>query len=67
MNVFVFAFVFKRKFKFFRIKQIKEIKLMCEPDVSVVAFDSKDFNILKIVDEMSARGWLLNAIQNPVG
>jgi hypothetical protein len=40
---------------------------MCEPDVSVVAFDSKDFNILKIIDEMVAKGWLLNAIQNPPG
>lgn len=40
---------------------------MCEPDVSVVAFDSNEFNILKITDEMVAKGWLLNAIQNPPG
>lgn len=49
------------------VRQIKEIQLMCEPDVSVVSFDSKDFNVLKIIDEMVAKGWLLNAIQNPVG
>jgi sphinganine-1-phosphate aldolase len=40
---------------------------MCEPDVSVVAFDSKDFNILKLHDEMTEKGWNLNALQNPTG
>ena len=51
----------------FRLKKMKEIKLMAEPQVSVVAFDSKDFNILRMLDEMAARGWHLNAIQNPTG
>jgi hypothetical protein len=40
---------------------------MCEPDVSVVAFDSNDFNILKLHDEMTEKGWSLNALQNPTG
>ena len=40
---------------------------MCEPEVSVVAFDSKDFNILNLLDDMAAKGWHLNALQNPTG
>ena len=40
---------------------------MNRPDVSVIAFDSPDFNILHVLDEMSARGWLLNGLQNPIG
>ena len=50
-----------------RIKQIKELQLMCEPDVSVVAFESKDFNVIRIIDEMVDKGWHLNALQNPPG
>ena len=40
---------------------------MCQPDVSVVAFESKEFNILRMLDEMAAKGWHLNALQNPTG
>jgi sphinganine-1-phosphate aldolase len=40
---------------------------MNEPEVSVVAFDSDEFNILHVLDEMSNRGWHLNALQHPVG
>jgi hypothetical protein len=40
---------------------------MCEPDVSVIAFDSQEFNILRLLDEMADKGWHLNAIQNPSG
>lgn len=40
---------------------------MCEPEVSVVAFDSTEFNILNLLDEMTNRGWHLNALQNPTG
>ena len=40
---------------------------MCEPDMSVVAFESDKFNIIKIIDEMTPKGWHLNAIQNPPG
>lgn len=49
------------------IRKIKEIRLMCNPEVSVVSFDSIDFNPLKLMDEMSALGWHLNALQNPCG
>ena len=40
---------------------------MSQPDVSVVAFESKDFNILRMYDEMAAKGWHLNALQRPLG
>ena len=40
---------------------------MCNPEVSVIAFDSTEFNILHVLDEMSNRGWHLNALQNPSG
>jgi len=35
------------------------------PDVSVVAFDSPEFNIYAINDGMKERGWALNALQFP--
>lgn len=47
--------------------KIPNIYVMCKPDVSVVAFDSKDMNILNVYDEMGQKGWHLNAIQNPTG
>jgi hypothetical protein len=40
---------------------------MCEPEVSVIAFDSVEFNVLNVADEMTSRGWHLNALQNPSG
>lgn len=49
------------------LKKIDNIYLMCEPEVSVIAFNSHDCNILNVFDEMSAKGWHLNAIQNPTG
>jgi hypothetical protein len=39
---------------------------MASVDVSVVAFDTEQFNIFKILDEMS-HTWHLNALQNPPG
>ena len=40
---------------------------MSQPDVSVVAFESKQFNILNMLDQMGAKGWHLNALQRPLG
>ena len=48
----------------FRIKNIIELRLMAPVDVCIVAFDSVEFNIMKILDEMS-HTWDLNALQNP--
>ncbi|KAI4271570.1 MAG: hypothetical protein LQ337_005913 [Flavoplaca oasis] len=44
-----------------------DLKVMGKPLVSVVAFDSPTLNIYDIADSMSAKGWHLNALQNPPG
>lgn len=47
------------------IKNIDGIELHGEPDVSVVAFQSKEVNIYAISDKMNKKGWNLNTLQNP--
>lgn len=49
------------------IRKIPELELMGEPDVSVVALTSSHFNILRLMDDLSEHGWVLNALQNPTG
>lgn len=49
------------------LRKIPELELMAEADVSVVAFTSKHFNIMRLMDDMAARGWSLNALQYPAG
>ncbi|KAL8884704.1 MAG: hypothetical protein Q9215_007308 [Flavoplaca cf. flavocitrina] len=44
-----------------------DLKVMGKPLVSVVAFNSPTLNIYDIADSMSAKGWHLNALQNPPG
>ncbi|KAL8940090.1 MAG: hypothetical protein Q9216_002999 [Gyalolechia sp. 2 TL-2023] len=44
-----------------------DVKMMGKPLVSVIAFTSPTLNIYDIADSMSARGWHLNALQNPPG
>lgn len=39
--------------------------MLGEPLVSVVAFGSKYFNILRLCDALSAKGWNLNPLQKP--
>ncbi|PMD46075.1 PLP-dependent transferase [Hyaloscypha variabilis F] len=41
------------------------VQVIGKPLVSVVAFTSKSLNIWAVADEMSGRGWHLNAMQNP--
>lgn len=48
------------------VKQIKELELMGECDLSIVAFTSNEFNIYHLLDEMG-HDWHLNALQNPSG
>ena len=36
------------------------------PQVSVVAFDSDQFNIYGLADGMKERGWSLNSLQFPI-
>lgn len=42
-----------------------ELEILGKPLVSVVAFTSKTLNIYEIADGMSAKGWHLNALQDP--
>lgn len=42
-----------------------ELEILGNPLVSVVAFRSRNLNIYDIADAMTARGWHLNALQNP--
>ena len=46
------------------IKNIKGIRLMCEPDVSVVAWTSDQFDVNLLVDPLTKeKGWDLNVLQ----
>ena len=36
-----------------------------KPEVSVVGIGSHDFNIYRLSDAMTAKGWNLNALQFP--
>ena len=42
-----------------------ELEILGRPLVSVLAFRAKNLNIYDLADGMSARGWHLNALQNP--
>ncbi|KAK3985563.1 pyridoxal phosphate-dependent transferase [Cladorrhinum sp. PSN332] len=42
-----------------------ELEILGNPLVSVLAFKSKTLNIYDVADGMSAKGWHLNALQNP--
>lgn len=42
-----------------------DLKIVGRPLVSVVAFMSPTINIYHVADGMSAKGWHLNALQNP--
>ncbi|KAK5661484.1 hypothetical protein OQA88_11388 [Cercophora sp. LCS_1] len=42
-----------------------ELEILGNPMVSVLAFRARNLNIYDIADGMSAKGWHLNALQNP--
>ena len=44
-----------------------DLSVIGKPLVSVVAFTSNTLNIYDIADAMTAKGWHLNALQNPPG
>ncbi|TKX20526.1 sphingosine-1-phosphate lyase [Elsinoe australis] len=44
---------------------LKDLKVMGKPLVSVVAFKSDTLDIYDIADALSAKGWHLNALQDP--
>lgn len=43
----------------------EDLSIIGKPLVSVVAFTSKTLNVYDLADAMSAKGWHLNALQNP--
>jgi len=43
----------------------RELRVLGEPLVSVVAFKAESLDIYDIADGMSNKGWHLNALQNP--
>nr|CCA15103.1 unnamed protein product [Albugo laibachii Nc14] len=47
------------------VKKIDGLYVLGDPQVMVIAFASHKFNILKVNDEMTKRGWSLNALQHP--
>jgi len=47
------------------LRSIPGIRIVGVPDVSVIAFDSNDFNIYGLSDGMKKHGWALNALQFP--
>jgi len=49
------------------IEAIPNLYVYGEPRTSVVAFNSKKFNIYDISDQMKKRGWHLSALQSPPG
>ena len=42
-----------------------DLEIIGKPLVSVVAFTSTTLNVYDLADNMSAKGWHLNALQNP--
>lgn len=42
-----------------------DLTVLGNPQVSVVAFSSRTLNIYDVADAMAAKGWALNALQNP--
>jgi len=47
------------------IEGIQGLKLLGNPEVSVVAWASEDFDIYRLGEHMSKRGWNLNSLQYP--
>lgn len=47
------------------MKNIKSIQVLGTPTTSVIAFNSKDFDILLLSDALSKLGWSLNILQFP--
>jgi sphinganine-1-phosphate aldolase len=49
------------------IKKIPELKLMAEPEMSIIAFDSPTINVFELADELNLMGWHFERLQNPPG
>lgn len=47
------------------VQKIPHLFLVGDPLLTVIAFASNDFNIYRLSDEMTKKGWNLNALQYP--
>lgn len=48
-----------------RIRKIKGVIVLGDPEVSVVALGSHDFDIFRLSNALTAKGWNLNTLQFP--
>lgn len=48
-----------------RIHKIKGVVVLGDPEVSVVALGSDDFDIFRLSNALTAKGWNLNTLQFP--
>lgn len=49
----------------FRLENIKNIFVLGDPQLSVIALGSRDFDIYRLSNMMSAKGWNFNYLQFP--
>lgn len=49
------------------INSIPELKLIAQPSMSLIAFNSDDVDIFEVADELSIKGWSFGRVQNPNG
>jgi sphinganine-1-phosphate aldolase len=49
----------------FSLRNIKGIKVYGDPLMSVIGFGSDEFNIFRLADVMTSKGWNLNSLQYP--
>jgi len=47
------------------IKKMDNLYILGKPPLSVLAFGTKDFEVYRITEEMSKKGWALSNLQNP--
>ena len=43
------------------------LKVLGEPDLSIVAFGSDEFDVFRVAELMSEKGWLAGLVQKPKG
>lgn len=49
----------------FRLENIKGIFVLGDPQLSVISLGSHDFDIYRLSNLMTAKGWTLNQLQFP--
>jgi sphinganine-1-phosphate aldolase len=47
------------------IKKIEGLYVLGKPDMTVIAFGSREVDIYKVNDVMTTQGWSLNALHKP--